>query len=306
MSETSTALPSLQPPPDRTYERSMLERGSGIKPWQELVDRVAEQQDKRPSSEKAEPRSRFSGETRDTHSPNSLKDLTREQRAHWRTTGDLPEKKKTAEPNQTAEPESKTTGADGAETDQTAKAGKTSEQDREEWPTGEPPKAETSQEDRNRWHEKSYSDFLGKAKDFEPEYKNNLMAIKLDTQRGAILMHALADCSESQRRHVAKVIASRPDLQLDINAKDATGHYVYRHDEVFGLVKQIGAQVKPVVKPKPEPVTKAPKPVSEVGGRGAGSDDPLLSAAIAAPKGKLTREFKEQSDRAYRLRKGSR
>ena len=54
---------------------------------------------------------------------------------------------------------------------------------------------------------------------------------------------------------------------------------------------------KPAKKEAPaEPKTNAPPPVKEVGGRGTGSDDSLVSAALAS-KGKLTQEFKNEANR---------
>lgn len=57
-----------------------------------------------------------------------------------------------------------------------------------------------------------------------------------------------------------------------------------------------------VKEPVVVPVTRAPKPPSEVGGRGAAPEDSLVAAAHAASKGgvaRLSRNFKAEADRRY-------
>ena len=67
--------------------------------------------------------------------------------------------------------------------------------------------------------------------------------------------------------------------------------------ELFKIEAQLTSPPKEEKTPVP-PVTRAPKPVAEVGGRGTAPTDSLEAAAKASP-GKLTPEFKAEANRRY-------
>lgn len=96
-----------------------------------------------------------------------------------------------------------------------------------------------------------------------------------------VLHHLMKDRAEYDR-----IMAIPSRLQLD--------RELWKLDHSFAV--QSKSEPKPAT-----PVTKAPKPVSEVGGRGTAASDPLEAEAKAHP-GKLTRAAKAEADRQYAAR----
>ena len=92
-----------------------------------------------------------------------------------------------------------------------------------------------------------------------------------------ILHHLMADEAEYKR---IVSLADRKSFDREMWKLD------------FSFAKSERSEKKAPVEPK----TNALPPVREVGGRGTGSDDSLVSAALAS-KGKLTSEFKNEANR---------
>jgi hypothetical protein len=274
MSET-TVMP--QAPPARTDEQVLLDRQTGIKSWEKMT-REPEKREEAPKSVEQ------GGESSDTYAPDALKSSTQDERKTWRETGELPKAKPRKEAS--TEPE---TAKDASSDAEDVGIGPTDPQTPDEIAT------------YKVQHERKYSDFIRSIHKVDPDLKTDMMNINLDTQRGALVMHSLADCSLGQRKHVAKMLANRPDIQLLMVQRDARGNYVYRPDEVAGVVRIWAREYRPAAKEKPTYVTRAPKPVSEVGGRETTPTDPLVSETRAHP-GKLTRSAKAEMDRQFASR----
>jgi hypothetical protein len=211
----TTVMP--QAPPARTDEQVLLDRQTGIKSWEKMT----REPEKREEAAKSIGQG---GESTDTHAPNALKDLTQDERKKWRETGEVPKAKPRKEASSEPEPSS-----DAEDTG----IGPTDPQTPDEIAT------------YKVQHERNYSDFIRSIHKVDPDLKTDMMNINLDTQRGALVMHALADCSLGQRKHVAKMLANRPEIQLLMVQRDARGNYVYRPDEVAGVIRIWAREYRP-------------------------------------------------------------
>ncbi|MGC2474936.1 MAG: hypothetical protein WA485_11420 [Candidatus Sulfotelmatobacter sp.] len=224
--------------PHITEEQRLLQRQAGIQSWEEFSGRAF--QDAEPAPEKP------------TKELVSLSSLTRDQRADWKTSGDLPTSKLTAELERELKPGEqlsqeereafreagkwplKTNSKPEARPEPKSEQDLTSEEREHwrrtsEWPLKEKQSApdfrasdETQRsavadttprtpEEARVQHEKNFADF-SKSAQADPELKAALDGVKLDRERGGVVVHALADLPADQRRDVAMELAKRPEV----------------------------------------------------------------------------------------------
>ena len=225
--------------PHITSEQELLQRASGIKSWEAFSGRAL--QDAEPAPEKPTkevvsldtlsrqeradwrddgdlPTSKLTAEPERELKPSE--EMTREEREAFRETGKWPLKTK-SRPEERPEPKSeqeltpeerenwKRTGAYPLKEDkQSAPEFRTSDNPQRSAVADTTPK--TPEEARVQ-HEKNFADF-SKSAQADPELKAALDGVKLDRERGGVVVHALADLPADQRRDVAMELAKRPEL----------------------------------------------------------------------------------------------
>jgi hypothetical protein len=135
--------------------------------------------------------------------------------------------------------------------------------------------------ERQVWHTKNYQDFQHTVT-ADPEVQNSLTKIHVQPERGTIILHTLADQPKSVQKLVLNHLANDQQLQWIFQNGPA---YANQPDKLVESVRMLAREVPKLLaqqeREKADNRPRAPKPPSEVGGRGSGSGDALVAAAKA-------------------------
>ena len=210
----------------------MLARQSGITPWREFEERMLDS---------AEPRQ----DTEPTKRVRDLSELSRSEREEWRKTGDLATTK--LEPttekrfvDQDEKPQERHREGIPKQANELTAEEKAHWRKTGDWPLKEPEqqaKPETprnqprTDEERRAQHERNHADFDRQIVS-DPALKSALDAVQLDTDRGAVVLHTLADIRPDLRRVIAQELARRPDLTAEMVKRGDKGQYIYSREQV--------------------------------------------------------------------------
>ncbi len=273
MTTTAANLETKQPATaEKSPEQELLERSTGIRSWDKFVARSKDI--------KSEPKAEQGPEYETIETPHSvgyaakegsknpLPDLSKKQLENWRETGELPKQKAEA-------------GDAGLSKD--GKPGEAAEPGDNEATEGKTEKRPEDPQEFQVWHNKNVAD-LQESYLRDADVKTGLENIHLDAERGEWVLHALADTPKNVRKLVIQHLASRPDAQQAMNARNPeTGDYLFSNEHLVMAVQMLGEELpklhKAQARQKAPPETRAPKPPAEIGGRGTAPSDTARDAA---------------------------